>query len=71
MLARIIPFISLGIFIVLIVVGIVFLSYIFVIGAIVGLIIYCAAWIRIKLTGKNSSPIPNAQQGNIYEHESK
>ena len=71
MLARIMPFISLGIFIVLIIVGVVFLSYIFVIGAIVGLIIYSAAWIRIKLSGKKSSPMPDTQQGNIYEHESK
>jgi ABC-type uncharacterized transport system permease subunit len=71
MLARIMPFISLGIFIVLIIIGIIFLSYIFVIGAIVGLIIYSAAWIRIKLSGKKSSPTPNTQQGNVYEHDAK
>jgi len=69
MLARIMPFISLGIFIVLLIIGIVFLSYIFVIGAFVGLIIYTIAWIRLKLAGKKLSPSSNIQQGNVYEHD--
>lgn len=71
MLARIMPFISLGIFIVLLVVGIVFLSYIFVIGAVVGLIIYAIAWIRIKFAGKTTQATPSTQHGNIYEHDAK
>lgn len=42
------PFIGLGIMIVLMVFALIFLSYVFVIGTIVGLIVYLFAAIRMR-----------------------
>ena len=48
MLSRIMPFIGLGMLIVLLVYTIIFLSYLFVIGTLVGLILYLIAAIRLR-----------------------
>lgn len=45
---RLVPFIFLGIFIVLIVVGFVILSYLLIFGALVGLALFTMAWIKNK-----------------------
>lgn len=48
MLSRIMPFIGLGMFIVLLVYTLIFLSYVFVIGTVVGLVAYVIAGIRLR-----------------------
>jgi len=68
MLARIMPYIGLGLFIVLLVAAIIFLSYLFIFGAIVGLILFVIAWVRAKL-GNKQSPAVQAHQGKIYDHD--
>jgi ABC-type transport system involved in cytochrome bd biosynthesis fused ATPase/permease subunit len=45
-LARLVPFIFLGIMIVLLVVGFVIFSYILMFGALVGVVLFVVAWIR-------------------------
>lgn len=55
MLSRIMPFIGLGILIVLAVCAIIFLSYVFVIGTVVGLILYIIAGIRLRWLNGTSS----------------
>ena len=54
---RIIPFIFLGIMIVLLVAGIVILSYLLIAGAVVGLILFGVTWVKERFFGgktKNS-----------------
>ncbi len=46
---QIIPFLLLGILIVLVVIGIVVFSWILIVGAITGLVLYAIAWLRHKL----------------------
>lgn len=55
MLSRIMPFIGLGMFIVLLACALVFLSYVFVIGTLVGLIVYIITCIRLRWLGWESS----------------
>jgi hypothetical protein len=61
MLSRIMPFIGLGIFIVLLVFTLIFLSYVFVIGTIVGLIVYIIACIRLRWLNWDSSSSNDGQ----------
>lgn len=49
---KLIPFIFLGIMIVLFVVGLIVLSYLLIFGAIVGVILFIIAWIRDQLFNK-------------------
>jgi len=48
MLSRIMPYIGLGMLIVFLIYTLIFLSYVFVIGTIVGLFIYLIAAIRLR-----------------------
>ena len=68
MLARIMPFIGLGLFVVLLVVGIIFLSYLFILGAAVGLILFAIAWIKAKFSHKSSIASPSPH-GHVYDHD--
>lgn len=47
-------FLGLGIFVALLICAIIFFSYVFVIGAIIGLILFVVAFIRSKLQGKKN-----------------
>lgn len=51
-IARLIPFIMLGIAIVAFVFGLILLTYLFVFGAIVGLVLFAVSWIKAKLSSK-------------------
>lgn len=60
------PFIGLGILIVLLVYTIIFLSYVFVIGTIVGLVAYIFAgirlrWLRWEASRHNNSNSPTSE----------
>ncbi|MES2204863.1 MAG: hypothetical protein V4496_06555 [Pseudomonadota bacterium] len=55
MLSRIMPFIGLGMLIVLLVYTLIFLSYVFIIGTIIGLILYIIAAIRLRWLNWESS----------------
>lgn len=54
-LSRIVPFIFLGIMIVLLVAGIIVLSYLLIFGALVGLILFTFAWIKDRFFNKKSN----------------
>ncbi|EKD72481.1 MAG: hypothetical protein ACD_45C00664G0001, partial [uncultured bacterium] len=49
LLKRLLPFIFLGITLVVFVVGIVLLSYLLIVGAIVGFILFLIAWVKEKI----------------------
>jgi hypothetical protein len=48
MLSRIIPFIGLGVLLVVFAFTLIFLSYIFIVGSVIGLVIYIIAAIRLQ-----------------------
>lgn len=65
---RLIPFIFLGVMMVLLVVGIIALSYLLMVGAIVGLILFAIAW--LKETFFKSPPPKNLKHksGRTIDH---
>lgn len=69
-LNRIIPFIFMGIMIVLFIVGLVLLSYLLIAGALVGLVLFIANWIRNWLsTPKHPEPSNKiTRQGRTIDH---
>lgn len=70
LLAKIVPFLAIGLFILLFIVGIVALSYLFIVGAIVGLIFFAIAFIRSKFGRKTQKNHDNhLNKGRIIEHE--
>jgi hypothetical protein len=67
-LARLLPFMFLGILTVLTVVGIILFSYLLIFGAAVGFILFVVAWIKGLFTRKNQRLVRH-KQGRIIEHE--
>lgn len=66
------PFIGLGLFIVLLVFGIVFISYVLFFGAIVGLVLFAIAWVRTKFAKRNAVNIsPQGQQQQQHQHQGR
>ncbi len=67
-LARIMPFFFLGIFVVLFIVGIVIFSYLLLAGAVVGGILFLVVWLRDKFY-----PVKKQlkHQGRTFDHEDK
>ncbi len=68
-LSRILPFIALGIFCVLSIIGFLILSYVALIGAALGLVLFIANCIYRKLKGRKAMPPAFTQrQGRTYDH---
>ena len=55
-------------FVILLILGLFIFSYFLIVGAIIGLILFIVAFIRLKLASRKH-PTPSAQQGRIIEHE--
>lgn len=69
---RIIPFIGLGIFLILLAVGFVIFSYLLIFGAILGLVIFAFYWVYNLLTGRNKPNMPRPAQtrrGRTIDHD--
>lgn len=73
LIARIIPFIFLGIALVALVFGLILLAYLFIAGAFVGLVLFAIAWIRDTYFSSKSLSKPNntKRQGRTIEHEDR
>ncbi len=67
-LATIMPFILLGIALVAFFLGLMLLAYIFVFGAIVGLVLYAATWIKEKFF-PSKSIVKRKSSGRTIDHE--
>jgi hypothetical protein len=69
--ARIMPFIFLGIIIVIFIAGFVIFSYLLIFGALVGLFLFCIAWIKeLIFKHKNSYPeVKKPRSGRTIDHE--
>lgn len=69
-LGRILPFIALGIFCVLGVIGFLILSYVALIGAALGIVLFIANYIYRKLKGPKAKPPAAGQhQGRTYDYK--
>lgn len=71
--ARLVPFVMLGIALVAFFFGLILLTYLFVFGAIVGLVLFAILWIRDKffrgkqVTTRKTSP----RQGRTIDHNDR
>jgi hypothetical protein len=73
-LLPILPFVGIGIFMVLLAVGIVVFSYLFVIGSIIGVILFSALWVYNKFKRSRKQFPPDAlsqplHRGRTIDHE--
>ncbi len=69
-LGRLVPFIGMGIFIVLIIVGLIFLSYLIVIGALIGFVLFVLAYLKNRFF-PNKYPTTKSQQSEDQSHHGK
>lgn len=69
-LARIMPLIVLGIIFVLFVVGLVLLSYLFIIGALIGLVFFVIAWVKEKFF-PSKQVVLHRQNNTHAEHQGR
>lgn len=68
-LSRIIPFIFLGVMIVLLVAGMIILSYLLIVGALVGLILFIIAWVRDRFFNKKTNLPEKRREGRTFDHK--
>jgi hypothetical protein len=66
--AKIMPFFMLGIALVLIFYGLILLAYLFVFGAIVGMVLFGIAWIKAKFFASSNFSVPK-RRGHTIEHD--
>ncbi len=69
---RLASFIGMGIFLVLLVVGIIVFSYIILIGAAIGLVLFAIAYVRARFfnRAKQTTPKENSpESGRVIEHD--
>lgn len=70
LLARVMPFLVLGLIIVLFIIGIFVFSYVLIFACLVGFILFVVAWVRDKVTGRrkmNSNQPPQKTPGRIID----
>lgn len=69
-ISQIIPFILFGILLVLFVVGIILFSYLLILGAVVGLVLFIIQWIRMKFfPSKHLSNYQHSKRsGRTFDH---
>lgn len=67
--ARLIPFVLLGIAIVAFAFGLILLTYLFIFGAIVGLILFLINWIRAKFFPTKKMTKHNKPTGRTFDQE--
>lgn len=72
-IARLVPFIFLGVMLVLFVLGLILFSYLLIIGAIVGMILFALTWLRDKIfPPKEIGPHQKKEtQGRTFEHDDR
>lgn len=70
--ARLLPFFYLGIIVVLFAIGIILFSYLLILGAVVGFILFFATWIKEKFfPGKSISQPKETKVGRTFEHDDR
>ena len=69
LLAKLLPFLMLGLMIVLFVIGIIFFSYVLIIAVIVGAILYAIAYIRLKFFTRKKPVQKTESKGRVIDHD--
>lgn len=70
MLAKIVPFLFLGMMLVILIVGFILLSYLLIWGAIIGLVLFLIAWVREKLfPSRQLTKTDKSTSGRIIDHD--
>ncbi len=69
LLSRLVPFIFLGIVIVALVAGVVLLSYLLILGSVVGLVLFLTAWIWERLSPTKKKLTKKEKSGHTIEHK--
>lgn len=71
LLARIAPFIALGIFCILGVIGFILLSYVILIGAAIGIVLFITSYVYSLLKRRGTTPPQASEQhkGRTYDHK--
>ena len=68
--ARFIPFLMLGLMIVILIAGLILFSYLLIFGALVGVILFLVAWLRNKLfPTKDLTTKPPPKEGRTIDHD--
>ncbi len=69
-IARIIPFILIGIALVALIFGMILLAYLFIFGALVGLILFGVAWVRDRFfVSKKKNIAKRDHSGRTIDHQ--
>jgi len=70
--SKIAPFIAIGIFLVLLVVGFVLFSYLLIFGAIIGLILFGISWVYNKFfVRRRPQKVNQHRSGRTIDHDSR
>lgn len=72
LMARLIPFFMLGIALVALFFGLVLLAYLFVFGALVGIVLFLINWVKVKFFPANTIVKREAHKqgsGNLIDHD--
>lgn len=65
---QLMPFVFMGIAIVLLIYGLMLLAYLFLFGAIVGLLLFAISWIRNQLFGPKKK-MPSVRTGRTFDSD--
>ncbi len=68
-MGRLISFIFLGIMIVVLVAGVLLLSYLLILGALVGVILFLIVWIKDRLFNKKKPLVPRKKSSHTIDHD--
>jgi hypothetical protein len=69
LIGRIVPFIFLGIMIVIFVLGLILFSYVLIVGAIIGVALFFIAWLKEKFFP--TKEIQKPPRGRTFEHDDR
>jgi hypothetical protein len=67
--SRFMPYLMLGIMLVILTAGLILLSYLLVFGALVGLALFAVAWLKAKLFPPSQLPQVKPKQGRIIDQD--
>jgi hypothetical protein len=67
--ARIAPFLLLGVGIVAFIFGMIILAYLLFFGAMLGLVLFAAVWIRQKFFASKEISVPTRRRGRTIDHD--
>ncbi|MDR3490485.1 MAG: hypothetical protein P4M12_00415 [Gammaproteobacteria bacterium] len=68
-LARFMPFLILGLMIVILIAGLVLLSYLLIFGALIGVVLFSAAWLKNKLFPSKDITTNPPKSGRTIDHD--